>query len=413
MKPTGLFILLLCIVFFCKTESFAQKSYQSATIYMKDGTSQKGFVEVGKWNSNPEKIKFKSNSTVNPTVYRGYEIDYFELKSGAKYRGAIIQRDRTNLDVAKLEAGDVGVWETDTTFLQVLVEGEYDLFYLKDKNKKKHFYMQEEGKEIEALEYRKYLEWKDSRNTIKENENYKAQIRPLLDGCSELIQVYKNLKYDTDQLSNAFQAINRCKSDKDPTYVQRVDKQKKIIYGAFVGGGIQNMDFLSRNHNVGTSPAFIFGGSVDILSPKSNWSASGDVYLGTSISTVNVPIEGALDLEYQYDLNYTSIGIDLTADYNYSIGSKNIYAGIGLLANRWLKAKRTQTTVIKTIGEVTVGAPYRFYGDYSFGLIGKIGIMFNDKIKVEIRTIQNSNMVVVSSNSHKPHATYITVGYLF
>ena len=161
---------------------FAQKNFQPGYIINNSGQKIEGFIDYRKWDRNPDKISFMVTMEGEPITYSPLDIKSFYVKDEMSYYlkdemyiSAIVDIDKSPYSISELTQDFNGKFEKEVVFLSLYIQGAYNLYYYKDENKKIHYFINNQGNEIEELIFRKYLKIIEGNSKVMKYEQYKEK----------------------------------------------------------------------------------------------------------------------------------------------------------------------------------------------------------------------------------------------
>jgi hypothetical protein len=206
-------LLFLLASLLAVTTSFAQKNLQPGVIVNTSKDTLRGFIDYRNWGKNPDQIEFYRTQNDIATVYTPAEIQSFEV-SGESYKTEIVTIDESPFRTENLKEEVKFNYVTDTVFLLNLVNGEKNLYHLKDINGKEHFFITNNSA-MELLFSKRYLKKDDQGHlTVAQNKKYVGQLTIYLQGCSTLQSMLAELKYERNDMVRLFQSYYECTNTK-------------------------------------------------------------------------------------------------------------------------------------------------------------------------------------------------------
>jgi hypothetical protein len=162
----------------------------------------KGLIDYQNWDKTPKAIVFKAVSDSKETIYTPNNIQSFSV-AGERYVSGIVTIDESPYRDNELSESEKPKYKTDKVFLQVLINGEKTLYYLKDENLKVHFFIGQNGI-YETLVFIKYLNNIGGDSFIQTKEIFKGQLNIYLQDCPSIQKKISNVSYSKDDLTRLF-----------------------------------------------------------------------------------------------------------------------------------------------------------------------------------------------------------------
>lgn len=402
------------IFFFLSTLNlFAQQNYLPATIINANNETIEGFINYRNWEKNPDKISFKTNLAAKAKDYSPIDIKEFKVKDEV-YVSAIVNSKISTDQVSKIVVDQKIKLQTDTTFLQTIVEGNKSLYYFKNNNNINNFYINEGGK-FQLLVYWKYQKNEGNSTALAENKKYIGQLILYLDNCKSIKSKINNTKYTLASLKKLFENYYACTSS-DLTFQKQKDKPS-FNMGLFGGVSITKLLFEStyptfqRFSNASFNPSIgvSAGLYVNYTLPRSlkKWSISTDLLYTSSNQTGNYQnytnenefINHETQLKLQYLKLFNAVS------YKFLSRDFDLYLKIGLSNGFALNLEdiAVQERKFYSLEENTNFENPLEYRKYEQGIVASIGGAFNE-YQFEIRYERGNgffNYNVVNSNSNR------------
>ncbi len=241
-------ILSLSMLLLSPFFPYAQKKYLEASITTNDGQKIKGQVRAGRWNDNSYAFKF-INSDGSKVTYTVPELRSFEVemeKGNVVYfeRKAVeIETSPDKNNVLELDESPELKYKRDTSWLELLYRGNWELFALSDRDSKQHFFINLTGEQPKEL-VRKL--WRKG-NRVEEVKLYKKQLLDLSHDCPQLFQFITNMDYSKEQFLQACKQYDACKNT-ETVYAQ--PKQRSwfsgYVFGGYSSAKLEYFSFIDR-----------------------------------------------------------------------------------------------------------------------------------------------------------------------
>lgn len=402
----------------------AQSNFQPGHIVTPFGEKINGEIDFGNWEKTPDKIKFKHPE--NPQqilVYSSQEIKGFAV-GGEQYVSEKVEVFKFVSNEGKIERGSEFETTMESVFLQILVDGEKNLFHYKSPKSKDNFYFRN-GEHFQLLKYKKYaiertIEGK-TRTVIVENKFFQGQLNAYLTDCPALESDFNNVQYKKESLRKLFLSYNECIGKK-----VEFQKQEKIKteFGVLAGMTITNLNFIGKFHpnltevNYGLSILPTLGTSVDfiLMRNRKKWKFTNELMIaGYSFSGQHINYKASnLELHSKTDFASLQVKVNNMLQYNLKYPSFDWFFNGGI--SNGLSIVSTNSEFLETFyfdterSETRTAVPTRRRIETGF-LIGT-GIR-KGNISGEIRYENGNGMSNYFSLLSLTHRLYLLVGYRF
>ncbi|MDQ6529019.1 outer membrane beta-barrel protein [Flavobacterium sp. LHD-85] len=382
MKKTFLLILFL----YC-TLSNAQISFEKGYFISKNGTRTECFIRNLDWKNNPTDFKYKSQISDNDYKTETIaNVQEFGIDNTVTFKRAKVKMDRSSDNLDKLSETGQPVWEENTLFLRLLVQGEATLYSYTEGNLIRYFY-ETKSIPLEQLTYLKYTLTKGDKSTgeLRENDYYKQQLNNNVRSANTTDSEITNLKYKKADLTRYFLKYNNTDNRTKNNVISKSSEghfHLKITPElSFISGSMNDGDSPSIDVNLDSNTNFKIGLEAEYLLPfnKNKWSlflnpayqkyettkqySRPGLFAGSPSITRNIEvkytsIQVPIGLRYYFLINNNS-KVFINAAYSFDINGK---ASLSFDKNAELESKSGS--------------------NFAFG----VGYNFKNKFSAEIRT---------------------------
>jgi hypothetical protein len=394
--------------------SFSQKNYLPGYLISLNGDTIKGFVDYRGWETNPNKIDFRSanneDKSYTPSRIKGFGV------ADEIYESAIV----------KTEIGATSVLEfkNDSTFLRTVFQGGKSLYFYKDKDQGRGRFYIKDNSTYELLLYKTYPKEQDDGgfSVQVENKKYIGQLLVYLKDCPNIQRKLNQLVYTKRGMEKLFLYYYECTHSK-------ISFQKKekidLEFGAVAGISITSLKF-SGDPNYGDlintnyqSPLNFSGGLfLNVVMPGNQKKLALYNELLYSSFEANGQSKDVVNLN-QYTVTSSKFGntvlkINNLVRYKYPVGKAFLFFNGGLSSGfvisetNYKRAAYTfysSTTV--TDGDAMV-SPKKF----EIGFVGGLGVSLN-KYCLDLRMEKSSGFSPYLNLHENITRYYFLLGYRF
>lgn len=368
---------------------FSQVNFEKGYIVNKNNQKIDCLVKNTDKNNTPQSFIYKLSE--NSKLEKGDIENVLEFGIGENIKfirkEVLIDRSRDNFN--DMSTQQRAIFDSDTLFLEVLIEGEASLYAYQDRVLNRFFYEIGE-KEIEQLVYKKYVV---NLNKVGTNNRFRQQLKTKL--ICDGLKSTDNLGYNKKQLVIYFEKYNRCINAEYKSYIVKKEKKKRINIWAKVEAMSGDLEYRvvgsnpERKTNFGNKKYMQYGLAIEYVFPfnKNKWSLLLEPTLQKfsaekdNVSFEHKSIEVPLGLRYHifltqhaklylnthFMMNWSSettvdfeVADDLFSDTvngNFSFGAGFIYRRLGAevrykLAKNMLADYRDSQTAYKGVSAI-------------------------------------------------------------
>ena len=398
--------------------AMSQETFQPGYIIRNGGDTLRGVIDYRNWDSNPDKIRFKSISDNTVSTYSPQDIKEFKVADEI-YKSAAIRRETTPTETNNLRfEADLNL-KRDTVFLQTLVDGNKSLYLHKNIDGRENYYIGKAG-DFVLLTYKRYLQVEDGKNMIKENKAYIGELIAYLDDCNTLSEKLATTKYNQKSLSTLFNAYYAC-SGADVAFEKKAEKMRVDI-GVVGGSSITklsfNGDFYSYLVNGKFDPSVNVAAGMyfDLVIPRNNgkWSIYNELLFAPSKSTgfateyqnANHYVETNSTLAYNY------IRINNMVRYKLPLGKMHIFFNAGMSNALAISEKNhmTQETYVYDEMRFSEGVALPETRKHEQGWLFGTGLKHN-RLSFDLRYEKGNGMSYHYALGSKTNRLYLLFGY--
>ncbi len=265
--------IFYCLFILVSLNSFAQINFEKGYYITQQGEKKEGFIKNIEWKNNPKSIEFRTDPKGKTTTYTLEDIAEFSV-SEFNFKKFEVNIDRSSIITSKLSHDKNPVFKKETLLLQLLIEGDADLYTYKEKSLTRYFLLLNDN--IEQLVYKKYIQ---NKSQVAKNNLFKQQLSQKLKCNSLQAKQFENLTYSKADMTGIVKDYNTCKN---PDFVYN-KKENKGSFQLSIRPGVtfNNFKILSDSYyadsevvNFKSMPGFRIGAEVEYIFPinKNKWS---------------------------------------------------------------------------------------------------------------------------------------------
>ncbi|MEP2512533.1 MAG: hypothetical protein ABJH72_24375 [Reichenbachiella sp.] len=240
MRKTTIKLCIGALAWVISNSAEAQDQMQPVELVLNNSDTLKGYIDYEAWELDSKVVWFsETNEKKNVTAYEPNVVKAMFLGE-KQYKGAGVDVEvssRSSISLSKSKELNI---ERRVVFLQVLVDGDKQLLYYKDRLGKDHFYFFVDN-EIKLLIYRQYLKLMTNtsssaeRFTKAENNKFRGQLAYYFNDCSQALGI-ESAQYNVSSMTNLYRQYYRCRksklgsskvdnNSKEPTFYSSTDEK--------------------------------------------------------------------------------------------------------------------------------------------------------------------------------------------
>jgi len=314
MKKQVLLIILTALLSF---NCFAQISFEKGYYIDNTGTKIDCFIKNVDRRNNPTGFQYKLTENSDQKSLTISSVMAFEIYNVSKYVRYTVNMDRSNNRIGEISTIKDPVFNQETLFLKVLIEGSADLFQYIDGSLRRYFF-KTNSSDIEQLIYKKF---KSKAGKIFNNSEYKQQLWSSMNCDGFSINMVEGIDYNKTDLVKFFIKYNTCKKS---NFTNLDNSQKKDLFNLSLRPGLRNssLEIEDLNDDIrsvdfGSKSGIRLGLELEFILPsnKNKWSIivepTYQTFKSEKIITGIVTFPATIPFDRTVKVEYTSIEIPL------------------------------------------------------------------------------------------------------
>ncbi len=226
----SLLTFVILLIFISSGHSYGSSKYFSGYIITLTNDTLHGYINYNNKKITPDQVLFKETLDGSDLVFTPKSISEFRA-AGEVFRSAIVKINQNPVKKSELTLSPDFHLTIDTVFLQAIILGEKELYYLKDSLGKESFYINQDS-EYSWLMYQKYLRKENGKTLTVSNNKYIGQLLQYLRNCKSINPLLSETEYNFKDLLKAFYYYYDCTNSK-MDYLLGEEKQgiiQKILH---------------------------------------------------------------------------------------------------------------------------------------------------------------------------------------
>jgi hypothetical protein len=398
------FFTVIALILISQT-LFSQLEFEKGYIIDKNGSKTEGYIKNGNWRVLPEHIFFKTNELSKKQTVKVNMLKEFSINKKRKFIKFNVDIDRSNdkrysnnIHYDYKDYNKNPVFKKENLFLEILIEGEYNLYKYSDNSLVRFFYSKA-NQNPKQLIYKQYYKKVTKRegayeyNMYEKMENlfFRKQLYDLASDCSDLQDNALSVYYNEKELIEFFTNLNKCTNAHYQTYMI-----EKTYFELWVGAGFgknhskyynNSREVNDFDFNKGNVNSYVVRISYNPAFGRGNWLLffQGKMLFRSEVkSTENSYLTGALN---RYAIvNYRAANISIGFHYNLPIMSRqSLYGEVMFNFEQPLNFSKMQT--LQKDNNSLLNTKY-FHNTLNFISYG-VGYMYKDKIRLGLYIVPN------------------------
>lgn len=193
------------------------------------------------WLNNPKEFKYKTDLNSEVKTLTINKVKEFGVLNIFKFERHLVDIDRSSDRIEELDSDKNPIFNKETLFLKVLVEGSANLYFYEDKGLVRYFFNKDLDK-VRQLISKHYLL---DAGGFAVNNRFRGQLWSALK-CEDIsMNRLKRIKYKKSELLALFKKYNTCRNSEFVSYVN--EKSKKDLFRLTIRPGVRSSSLALRN----------------------------------------------------------------------------------------------------------------------------------------------------------------------
>ena len=393
--------------------SFCQENHLPGYVIDLKGDTITGTIDYRNWAKNPQDIYFVNSTYDQTNIYTPIDISGFSVREEI-YVSAIVDIEVSPRKTNELNSNSELEIQSDTAFLQTIIQGEKSLYYNNSSGNKNLYIKNSTG--FELLVYKNYL----AENAVKENKKFIGQLSLYLYDCPSIQSKLKQLKYSKESLENLFLFYYDCTQARIEFHkkTEKVSTETGVLAVmslTSLGFSSESFDYLVKA-GYAQSINFTMGLFFDIILPRNQrkWSIYNELIF------TSYTVKGSYNdfvNEERYTITYTELGYSYLKMNNmvrlkYPVGGFFIYLNAGISNGFAISETNYRRDEIKlySIENIEEGKALNETRKYEQGYILGLGTKIK-KYSFEIRYEKGNGMSEYVTLSSPTKRYYFLLGF--
>jgi hypothetical protein len=199
----------LLVLLFIAIQSFGQTQFKKGYLINTDNQRIECFIKDIEWTVNPEEFVYKLDISGKANTGNLTSVKEFGIYNNCKYVNCNVRIDRSTRPVPGVKDDMAPVWNHESLFLNVVLEGKAKLYRYTDK-KLERFFFSFKDDDIIPLIYKEI----NRGTTLVKNIDFRQQLWDKVRIPKSSLGLIKNVNYNEEDLKSYFESYNKLAEEK-------------------------------------------------------------------------------------------------------------------------------------------------------------------------------------------------------
>ena len=382
------YIVITTLAALLSLQSHAQITFEKGYFVNESDQKIDCLIKNVDWRNNPSVFQYKLSEAAPVEEAKIDGIKEFGIYGYSKYVRYSVKIDISGNQIDELSHERNPVFDEETLFLKVLIEGKASLYLYQDKSITRFFYKVDTSA-VTQLVYRRYLA---NSNKIVENNLYKQQLLTELKCQGITVNDVTRIGYFEKDLERFFSKFNICTGSENEIF----ETKKRDYFNLALKAGV-NLSSLSidnsisnlRDTNFGSNINYRFGVEAEIILPfnKNKWAIitepSYQYFNSEKSEEYSLLVGGKLISKVDYQSIQIPVGL------RYSIFLKSGFKIFLIVSYIMNLSNNSSITFNREDGSLVSSLDIKPTKNVSLG----IGCTLKEKLSFEVRYQSNINLL--------------------
>jgi len=376
-------LLLICGVLFISLSLFGQSDFKPGYIITHENDTLRGFIDLKANSINSNHCDFKPNENTDPKTYFPKDIKAYRIADLKYYVAREVKPDSIQI----------------TLFLEYLVDGIADLFYLR-KDDKDMYFLEKDGEMYQLTSEERLVNYTaqsitearkyggKSVNYYRRTNKYLGLLNIAFSDCPELKTKINNTDFAYKPLIKLTKEYHD-KMCSDAKCIDYSKSTKNRVYIEPVAGVIFSRNGMLTSHQYENNVSYIVGANVRLLPLQSHY--VWNLLIGINYSQNKLENIFSHDLEFDASVvdpvkikaDYSIIRIPISVEYTFPMGKLSPLL-IATYSNCFLvnASSEARAVYMNNDDSYTLGTPYnQVLQKFDYGVGGGVGLKYKNGVR--------------------------------
>ena len=301
---------LFIFFFFLSFFSFAQVTFDKGYFVNNKDQRVDCFIKNEDRYNNPSEFIYRLSESGEERKLSAKDAKTVEIYDYSKFISSTVLIDRSSEKTDRLSPLRAPEFKEETLFLKVLVEGNANLYLLKNSNLER-FFFQVKDAGINQLVYKAYL---NNDNQVSYNNQYKMQLWQQVNNLNKPMSYFESIDYKEEDLVNHFELFNG-KRQNAMSSQDNINRKVKLFLAPKIGVVYNELSVRNPNDEVvdfNKDFTLNFSGEFESIFPINRYKWSFFSEFGYYSFKDTVIIENPRSVsDDDYTIDYSTLNISL------------------------------------------------------------------------------------------------------
>lgn len=231
MQPKTISLLLICLF---SSPLFAQINFEKGYFITNDNQVIRCQIKNTDWEFNPETFKYRMSDSSEVLESKMSDVREFGIDGFSKFVRRMVYIDRSPMDVDKLSMKFEPEWKQQEVYLQVLVEGNINLYFYSEYNFRRFFYSSADS--VAQLVFKEYKLNNSKVGYFAANNTFRNQLIVYVN-FPKAQNLVKNIGYYKNELTRYFIKYNEYTGELTKVFN---NKNSRDLFNLNISSGINS-----------------------------------------------------------------------------------------------------------------------------------------------------------------------------
>lgn len=202
-------VLIFFVLVTASLQSYAQIRFEPGYFISNTGEKTECLIRNQDWLQTPDKFEYRLTKDSEVLVARVEDVKELLITGQSRYIRAVVAIDRSSDALESLTKQKAPIFQPESLFLRVLVEGDASLFEYRQNQLVRFFYKTVKDS-LSQLVYKRYIVGATSHSQVYENAQFRQQLYNDVSCPGTTMNEMQRIPYKREALERIFKKYNAC-----------------------------------------------------------------------------------------------------------------------------------------------------------------------------------------------------------